>query len=197
MRRPLLLTVIVAVALILVFISQARLQKFVKEGQLSEEAVPPAANEASTASASEQAEPSMQNAEQGPQEASAEKTTESESPKEKVMAALLETRNSFRTRENTAREVKADPHSTPPSIMNAASKLADLLELEQQYPQFKNDFQTFYVECAKDAKVITVTRVQCLEKYFLSRQATDEEKEQILKDMPPIVQRLYRELQQN
>lgn len=190
MRRPLILAVILAAALILVLVSQARLRKAVEEGRL-EEPVPGEAPERAQDQA-DLAKPDEMKAKEEEPQANEMKV----SPKDQVIAALLETRETFRSQETVTKEAQENPHTTPPSIVNAASKLADLAALEHQYPEFQGDFQNFYLECARDEAVITVTRAQCLAKYFQSRQADSDERAKILQTMPPSVSRLYKEIDQ-
>lgn len=188
MRRPLVLAVICGVALILVLVSQARLKKVVEEGRLQE---PSSEGEGSPQDQKSALDKPM-DAQQEPLQPNEAKI----STKDRVISALLETRQVLRSQETVTKEAQENPHTTPPSVINAASKLADLAALERQYPEFQGDFQTFYLECARDESMITVTRAQCLSEYFQSRQADDEEKEKILSTLPPSVTRLYKEIDQ-
>ncbi|RZA11149.1 MAG: hypothetical protein EOP10_33555 [Proteobacteria bacterium] len=62
------------------------------------------------------------------------------------------------------------------------------------HPEYKPEFQAFYLDCSKDETVITITRVQCLEKYVKSKNLSPEDETQVLSEVEPIVKKLYLEI---
>jgi cytoskeletal protein RodZ len=218
MRRPLVLAVVLVVALVLVLVSQAKLKQAVEDAKTQEAANgskqpddaaappprdnPPSDSEAPPSVPTQQAAAPDASKEEAaavskpirPEPAEPLRTDPNQSPREQVMAALLETRQIFQNRDQVTDDTKKDPHRTSSAITTAAGRLADLAELALQNPDYQNDFNAFYLECIKDEKVITITRVQCLDRYVQATKPSADEKKALLAELPPVVTRLFSEI---
>ncbi|MES2746281.1 MAG: hypothetical protein V4655_12695 [Bdellovibrionota bacterium] len=190
MKRPLLLAVLLTTALAVVIFAKWKLDQAIKEGKFNSESVETAATPADenphTIDIGIEQDPSVTSSAPAHQATGSSKTD--------IMAALVVARQKFKTKAEATSEVKKDPHTTPPTIIEAAETLGTLTSLEKQNPAYKPEFQAFFIECAKDADVLTVTRVQCLESYVKSRELDPTEVEKVLVDIDPTVKQLYREM---
>lgn len=189
MRRPALLATLLAVALFAVIYGKYRLDKSIKEGKFSsseETTVDP--DHPMTIDLGVEPDPRKpQPQDVAPHSAGGNSHID-------VMGALVEARQAFRQKEAVAGEAAKDPHSTPSNIIQSAEKLGQLITLEQSHPEYRPEFQAFYLECSKDKEVITITRVQCLEKYVQSKKPNPEEEAKVLDEVDPIVKKLYGEM---
>lgn len=185
MRRPLLLAVLLAIALFAVLFGKYKLDQSIKEGKFhtTPDSDHPMAMDQAVAPDSSQALPEAPSA---PADAHTA-----------IMAALVEARQSFRQKDETKNEAGADPHRTPHSIVSSAEKLGQLITLEQAHPEYAPEFQAFYLECSKDSQVMTVTRVQCLERFIQSKKPSAEDETTLLAEVDPIVKKLYLEMHSN
>ncbi|MCX6128720.1 MAG: hypothetical protein NTX25_06600 [Proteobacteria bacterium] len=111
-----------------------------------------------------------------------------------LRAELLQARHDIQNSAELEKASAEDVHHAPELILAAATKLAEVMELEATYPQQKAEFLNFYAECADDASVITVTRAQCLKRYMDSLNPDEAQKQQVLKDLPVSVVHLYQSL---
>lgn len=187
MRKPLLLTAFLAVALVIVIVAKLKLDTAIKEGKFADQ---PGDN------------PLANTIDIGVQEDTQNPASSAPAPvhqaagtsKIDVMAALVKARQSFKAKNEASEEARKDPHTTPGVIIQAAETLGNLLTLEQQNPAYKPEFQAFYIDCAKDAEIITVTRVQCLENYVKSKDLSGAEEDKVVAEVDPTVQSLYKEL---
>ncbi|RZA25050.1 MAG: hypothetical protein EOP10_08030 [Proteobacteria bacterium] len=190
MKRPLFLAVLLTTALAVVIFAKWKLDQAIKEGQFSSEPVDtaktPAEEIPNTIDIGIEQDPNATTSAAVHQATGSSKTD--------IMAALVSARQKFRSKAEVTSEAKKDPHSTPPTIIEAAETLGTLTSLEKQNPAYKPEFQAFYIECARDADVLTVTRVQCLENYVKSKGLDHAEVEKVLVDIDPTVKQLYREM---
>lgn len=93
------------------------------------------------------------------------------------------------------RELAIDPHGTPAALMQAGQALGEISELEAKYPERKEEFVRYYKECFESEKTMTVTRVQCLRRYFKSAGVPETEVQSVIAGLPAPVQRLYKKTQ--
>lgn len=186
MRRPALLAVLLGLALLAVIFGKYKLDQSIKEGRFNSTPTYDADHPMTIDLAVEPDPKKPQPVDQLPDSGGDSHTA--------VMGALMEARQSFRQKEEMRAEATADPHSTPPSIIKSAEKLGQIITLEQTHPEYKPEFQAFYLECSKDSLVITVTRVQCLEKYIQSKKPSADEEKALLAEVDPLVKKLYLEM---
>jgi hypothetical protein len=189
MRRPALLAILLAVALFAVIYGKYRLDKSIKEGKFNsteETTVDP--DHPMTIDLGVEPDPNKPR----PQDAPPHSTGAASHTD--VMATLVEARQTFRQKDAVATDASKEPHNTPSAIIQSAEKLGQLITLEQNHPEYRPEFQAFYLECAKDAEVITITRVQCLEKYVQSKKPSPDEEAKVLNEVDPIVKKLYGEM---
>ncbi len=186
MRKPLLMSALLAGALVVVLFAKFRLDKAIKEGTLPELGRKDEAFENSVDIGIEQDPKTLSKTDASHGSSGATKID--------VMAALVEARQAFRKKDEVRNEASQDPHQTPPTIINAAEVLGNIFSLEKQNPAYKPEFQAFYLDCSKDAEVPTVTRVQCLVNYANSKTLTADEEEKLLSEVDPTVKQLYKEI---
>ena len=183
MRRPAVLAVLLGIALFAVIYGKYRLDNLIKEGKL--DSLPSAGkDQQNTIDLGVQQDDPKSVLQEAPPHSTG-------STHQDVVVALVEARQSFRSKEAVSSEAAADPHVTPNSIVKSAEKLGQLITLEQSHPEYKPEFQAFYLECSKDSLVITVTRVQCLEKYVKSKQLSEADEKQLLSETDQLVKKLY------
>lgn len=186
MRRPMLLAVLLSVALGIVIFAKVKLDESIKEGKFDSAPASMTEDMPNTIDIGVQQDPTAMD--------SSAVHHGSGSSRIDIMAALVEARQSFKTKAEAKSEATQDPHSTPPVIIRSAETLGRLMTLEKQNPAYKPEFQAFYAECAKDSDVLTVTRVQCLENYAKSKEISADEEQKLLAEVEPIVKQLYLEL---
>ncbi|MBC7532120.1 MAG: hypothetical protein H7318_11110 [Oligoflexus sp.] len=189
MRRPALLAVLLGIALLAVLFGKYKLDQSIKEGKFDSTASPVFdADHPMTIDLGVEPDPKKSlPLDQPPHGSAADSHTD-------VMAALVEARQSFRQKDAMRAEASADPHTTPNSIVKSAEKLGQIITLEQIHPEFKPEFQALYLECSKDSEVLTVTRVQCLEKYIQSKKPSADAENALLAEVDPVVKKLYLEM---
>lgn len=85
-------------------------------------------------------------------------------------------------------------HHTPQLLIQAASRLGQVIELEAKYPERKQEFREFYGDCSYDEAIPTVTRAQCLKLYISQISGTEKDQQRILDELPPAVVHLYQNL---
>ncbi len=189
MRRPALLALLLAIALFSVLYGKYRLDQGIKEGRFNTETAPAAdPGLPTTIDLGVEPDPGRPSAAELPPHSAGDSHTD-------VMSALVEARQSFRLRDKVTREAAGDPHATPNSILKSAEKLGTLVTLEQAHPEYRPEFQAFYLDCSKDPLVITVTRVQCLEKFVQSKKPGPDDVKILLAGTDPVVAKLYLEMQ--
>lgn len=88
-----------------------------------------------------------------------------------------------------------DVHDTPKVTLDAAKRLGEIEELEAAHPEQAESFRDFYLECARDETAITVTRAQCLDRYFKSAKLDAAAQKQFLAEFPEDIARLVEALQ--
>ncbi len=186
MRRPALLAVLLGIALVSVLYGKYKLDESIKEGKFETKPTVDA-DHPMTIDLGVEPDPSKPQADQPPHSSAAGSHAD-------VMGTLVEARQSFRQKDEAKKEATADTHSTPSTIIKSAEKLGQIVTLEQTNPEYKPEFQAFYLECSKDSLVLTITRVQCLEKYVQSKKPTADEETTLLSEVDPIVKKLYLEL---
>ncbi|MBC7662107.1 MAG: hypothetical protein H7249_20620 [Chitinophagaceae bacterium] len=187
MRRPVFVGAMLLIALIAVIYGKIHLDSLIKEGRLETSiAKVPVGDDykQNTIDLGVQPDPNQTQLQDAPPHATG-------SAHQDVMAALVEARQSFKNKEAVTSEAAADPHQTPNAVIHSAEKLGEIVTLEQAHPEYSPEFQAFYLECAKDPDVITVTRVQCVEKYVKSKKLNASEETQLLSEVDPVVKRLY------
>ena len=119
--------------------------------------------------------------------AKAEETKVPEVVKKILETAIVDTRKQETVRE----QVQLDPHVTPAAILLGGQRIGEVTEQEAKHPELKVEFQKFYLDCARDQETITVNRVQCLQRYLLSRGLVGKEAQDIVESMPEPVQKIY------
>lgn len=196
MRRPFLVAAFLAVALIAVLYAKWQLDTAIKEGKFAETDADTAEEGATGAGENDQPQTIDIGIAQDPAvEARGTMHHASEgASKTDVMATLAQARESFKSKPAVTDEATKDPHSTPPTIIQAAETLGKILTLEKQNPAYKPEFQAFYLECAELKDNLTVTRVQCLENYVKSRELNSSDEEALVSKMDPAVQQIYKEI---
>ena len=196
MRRPVLMAVLLTIALACVIYGKYRLDQGIKEGVFNTE---PAGTDAGTQPAGALQTPTEAGVETSRPEQSplgaGDEVKSTEEARSEVLSALVTARETVRLKDKVAGEAGVDAHATPNTILRSAEVLGALISLEQSHPEAKAEFQAFYQECAKDSEVITVTRVQCLEKYIISKELSPDQTKALLATTDPLVAKLYREMQ--
>ncbi len=105
--------------------------------------------------------------------------------------AQEESRMARRKQTEMIQAVKDNPHITPTVVIQSGRKIGEIAMLEGSHPEWREKIQKFYLECAKDAGAITVTRVQCLDHFIKSRQLSPPEIEAVLQELPLAVRKLH------
>lgn len=186
MRRPMLLAVLLSVALVVVIFAKMKLDESIKAGKFAESSRPAPDDKLYTVDIGVEQDSALSEASAAHQGAGSSKID--------VMAALLEARQSFKAKAEASVEATKDPHATPSVIIRSAETLGRIVTLEKQNPAYKPEFRAFYVDCAKDSAVLTVTRVQCLENYARIQALSAAEEQALLAEVDPIVKQLFLEM---
>lgn len=111
-----------------------------------------------------------------------------------VKSKLQEVKQQIQTNAELAEASAEYLHYTPKLILDAAAKLAEVIELESAHPELKSEFEVFYVNCAHDSAIITVTRAQCLKRFVDLAHPGSQEEQQLLSELPASVVHLYQSL---
>jgi hypothetical protein len=191
MKRPLLLAGLLSAALIVVVLAKWKLDQAIKEKKF--ESAPESVQGSQTETSSSPNTIDIGVQQEARLDSSAPVHQAAGASKIDVMAALMSARQMFKSKAEATQEVQGNPHATPSSLIRAAETLGTLTSLEKSNPAYKPEFQSFYLDCIKDADVLTVTRVQCLENYVKSKELGPEDVEKLLTDVDPTVRQLYRE----
>lgn len=115
-----------------------------------------------------------------------EKSTSTKMDKLKLVPSEFQAIDSARSR------IEKDPHGTPIEIMAAGEKLGEIAEIEERYPERREEVLALYKKCYLDQDVLTVTRVQCLKRYKKSLGLSEKDTGEILDHLPLAVQKLYK-----
>ncbi len=112
-----------------------------------------------------------------------------------IQSSFQLARTIFQQKEAIAKSSAEELHRTPKQTVAAAEQLGNIVELEEKYPGEAASFQDFYIECARDEKVITVIRSQCLDRYAKLAKLDKDQQGQLLRQFPPEIVRLFEALQ--
>lgn len=106
--------------------------------------------------------------------------------------AFARAQEAFHKKAELAAASAKDMHHTPELVILAAQEFGAVVELDAAHPEASAAFESFYQTCARDEEVISVIRVQCLQRYVLRQK--ESEREAILSQFPEAIVRLYRAL---
>jgi hypothetical protein len=120
---------------------------------------------------------------------------ESEAVAEEIRDTFVKARTIMQKKAAIAQSSPSEVHHMPRQTLEAAKSLGEIAELEARNPEQAESFREFYLECARDAQTITVTRAQCLDKYVKASKLDATAQKELLQEFPEEIVRLFEALQ--
>lgn len=113
-------------------------------------------------------------------------------PEERKLQQTFETaRIAFQKKNELKQATDQELHHTPELMIKAAQELGAVVELEAEITGYPEAFSNFYLACSRDEATFTAIRAQCLEKYMLRQNMTEQERTAFLAQFPEPVVKIY------
>ena len=200
LKRPLLLFVLLSAVLLAVVMAQRELRqvadttKFDADPLLSEPQTPSLEGTPSEAASTPDRDSQAKAA--PPLGEIPQKDPVIEAPKnlslKDIRSILQQTKVVFQAIDQMRQELEKSPHGVASTLVAAASKLSEVIELEKAYPLHKNEFTSFYQNCAQDEATLTVMRAQCAQEYLRLAALPAEAEQSFVESLAQPVKNLYK-----